>query len=123
MPMKAAKITFWVSTALIGLFIIPGVFFLNQPFALEGTKHLGLPLWFHWELGILKAIGAVVILLPFFGNRIKEWAYFGLFLDVCSACYALACVDGMKGSTFFPLVVFVLLVLSYWSHHRIHKVF
>ncbi len=121
--MKGIKITFWVSTILIGLFIIPGVFFLNDPFALEGTKHLGLPLWFHWELGILKPIGALAILLPFVGNRIKEWAYFGLFLDVCSAFYALAWVDGMKGSTFFPIIVLVLLIVSYWSHHRLNKVF
>ncbi len=121
--MKSVKIMFWISTILIGLFIIPGVFFLNTPFALEGTKHLELPLWFHWELGILKAIGALVLLLPFVGNRIKEWAYFGLFLDALSAFFALAWVDGMKGATFFPLVIFMILAISYWSHHKLNKVF
>jgi len=121
--MKGVKITFWISTSLIGLFIIPGVFFLNSTLAKEGIRHLDLPLWFHWELGILKAIGALVLLLPFAGNRIKEWAYFGLFLDVLSAFYALAWTDGMQGSTFFPLVIFVLLAVSYWSHHQLNKVF
>nr|WP_294861804.1 DoxX family protein [uncultured Fluviicola sp.] len=121
--MKGVKITFWVSTGLIGLFIIPGVFFLNTPFAKEVPNHLGLPTWFQWELGILKAIGALVLLLPFVGNRIKEWAYFGLFLDVLSASFALTWVDGLKGPSFFPLVIFAILAVSYWSHHKLHKVF
>lgn len=121
--MKGVKITFWISTGLIGLFIIPGVFFLNTPFAKAVPTHLGLPPWFQWELGILKAIGALVILLPFTGNRIKEWAYFGLALDMLSAVFALAWVDGITGATFFPLVVFAILAVSYWSHHKLHKVF
>lgn len=121
--MKSVKITFWISTLLIGLFIIPGIFFINTPFAMEGIKHLGLPMWFHWELGILKVVAAIVILLPFAGNRIKEWAYFGLFLDVLSAFFALAWVDGFIGSTFFPLIIFAILAVSYWSHHKLNKVF
>lgn len=121
--MRGIKITFWISTGLIGLFIIPGVFFLNSPLAKEGINHLDLPLWFHWELGILKAIGALVLLLPFAGNRIKEWAYFGLALDMLSAVFALAWVDGLRGTTFFPLVVLAVLAVSYWSHHKLNKVF
>ncbi|MGV3612480.1 MAG: DoxX family protein [Fluviicola sp.] len=121
--MKGVKITFWISTGLIGLFIIPGIFFLNTPLAKMVPTHLGLPDWFQWELGILKVIGAMVLLLPFAGNRLKEWAYFGLALDMLSAVFALAWVDGINGATFFPLVVFAILVVSYWSHHKIHKVF
>lgn len=35
--MKSVKITFWVSTILIALSIIPGVFFLNDIFTNVGA--------------------------------------------------------------------------------------
>ena len=41
--LKRDKIIYWVSTGILALFILPGIFFLNSSMAIEGTKHLGMP--------------------------------------------------------------------------------
>lgn len=117
---KSTKIIYWISTGLIALFILPGIFFLNSIMAIEGMQHLGMPLWFHWELGIAKFIGALVLILPFFPKRIKEWAYVGLAIDFISAFIGLTAVDGFSGAALFPLVTFALLVASYLTYHKLH---
>jgi hypothetical protein len=43
MKPKTTKIIYWISTGLLALFILPGIFFLNSPMAIEGTQHLGIP--------------------------------------------------------------------------------
>ncbi len=40
--MKAAKITYWISTIALALFILPGLFFMNSPEAVEGMAKVGL---------------------------------------------------------------------------------
>jgi hypothetical protein len=119
--MKKDKIIYWVSTGIIALFIIPGIFFLNTPMALEGTKHLGLPMWFHWELGIAKFVAGVLIILPFTPKLIKEWAYVGLGIDFISATIALIAVDGVSAMAFFPLFILVILVISYIYYHKLNS--
>ncbi len=119
MTLKTAKILYWISTSIIALFIIPGIFFLNTKMAIDGIQHLGLPYWFHIELGIGKFIGAVLLILPFTPKRIKEWAYVGLGIDFLSATIGLVAVDGAKGGSFAPLVFFAILLVSYICYHKI----
>jgi len=119
MNTKSTKIFYWISTALIALFIVPGIFFLNSPQATEGMKHLGLPLWFHYELGIGKFIGGLILLIPFFPKRIKEWAYVALGIDMLSAVIGLSYVDGFVPMSFVPLVTFAILLISYISFHKL----
>jgi hypothetical protein len=40
MSTKTAKIVFWVSTIILALFILPGLFYMNSELAQEGTAHL-----------------------------------------------------------------------------------
>ncbi|MXV14111.1 DoxX family protein [Hufsiella ginkgonis] len=117
---KADKIIYWVTTGLIALFIIPGIFFLNSEMALSGTRNLGLPMWFHWELGIAKFLGAVVLIVPFFPKRIKEWAYAGLGIDFISAAIANYAVYGIAGMWWFAVIWFAVLVISYIKFHKIY---
>lgn len=121
MNIKSTKIIYWISTGLIALFIIPGIFFLNSPQATEGIKHLGLPLWFHYELGIGKFIGGLILLIPFFPKRIKEWAYVALGIDMLSAVIGLTNVDGFVPMSFAPLVTFAILLISYISFHKLQN--
>jgi hypothetical protein len=53
--LKTTKIIYWISTAILALFIIPGIFFAGSEEALKGTAHLGFPRYFHWELSALKS--------------------------------------------------------------------
>jgi hypothetical protein len=116
---KKLKITYWISTGLIALFILPGIFFLNSPQAIEGTRHLGLPYWFHLELGIAKFFGGIILILPFFRGRLKEWVYAAFGIDALSAIIGLVSVDGFVVKSFAPLIFFALLLVSYSSYHRL----
>ncbi|WP_442587389.1 DoxX family protein [Pedobacter sp. AW31-3R] len=116
---KKTRIIYWTSTGILALFIIPGFFFAGSEMALKGTAHLGLPLWFHWELSIAKFIGGLVLILPFFPKRLKEWAYVGLGIDFISAFIAILAVDGAGGMWYSPIVCFVFLVLSYTTFHQL----
>ena len=118
MKPKTIKIVYWITTGLLALFILPGIFFLNSQMALEGTRHLGIPYWFHMELGIAKFIGGLILILPMIPMRIKEWAYVAFGIDFISATIGHLAVDGFILSSFEPLIVFVVLVVSYTCYHK-----
>ena len=119
MKPKTIKIIYWITTGLLALFILPGIFFLNTPFAIEGTKHLGIPYWFHIELGIGKFIGGLILILPMIPMRIKEWAYVAFGIDFISATIGHIAVDGAMPASFEPLIVLILLIISYTCYHKI----
>ena len=118
---KRTKIIYWITTGLLALFILPGIFFLNTPMAIEGTKHLGMPYWFHIELGIGKFIGGLILILPMIPNRLKEWAYVAFGIDSISALIGFLSVDGLQPMSFMPLIFFVILVMSYIYFHKINS--
>lgn len=118
---KSTKITYWISTAILAAFILPGVFYINSKMALEGTAHLGLPMWFHWELSIGKFIGGLILILPFFSNRIKEWAYVAFGIDFISALIAHIAVDGTTGLWYAPLIFIIILIVSYVTFHKLQE--
>ncbi len=117
--LKRDKIIYWVSTGLLALFILPGIFFLNSPMAIEGTKHLGMPYWFHVELGIGKFIGGLILILPMVPPRIKEWAYVAFGIDIISATIGQVAVDGFTPVSLEPLIFLLVLVVSYVYYHKI----
>lgn len=115
---KSTKIIYWVTTGLLALFTLVGSFFMNTPMAIEGTRHLGLPEWFRWELNIGHIIGAFILILPV-GKRIKEWAYVAIGIDYVSALIAHLSVDGAGFMSFTPLITFAILIVSYVCYHRL----
>jgi uncharacterized membrane protein YphA (DoxX/SURF4 family) len=116
------KITYWIATGLLALFILPGIFFINDPFAIEGSASLGIPYWLHLEVGIGKFIGGLLLIFPFVPRRIKEWAYVAFGIDFISAFIGHVAVFGMRAEALFPVVVFILLIVSYWSFHRMRLI-
>jgi len=120
-PKKSIKVAYWVSTGLLALFILPGVFFMNSPEAQEGTKHLGIPQWLALEIGIGHFIGGLILILPFIGKRIKEWAYVGCGIKYISALIGHLAIDGPVAVSFSPLVIFGLLLISYFTYHQLLK--
>jgi TM2 domain-containing membrane protein YozV len=117
-PTKKNKIIYWITTGLLALFIIPGIFFLNSEMALEGTKHMGMPMWFHWELGIAKFIGGVLLILPFTPLRLKEWTYVAFGIDFISAIIGNAAVDGVTPMLLSPVIMTIVLIISYVTWHK-----
>ena len=120
--MKAAKITFWVTTTLIFLFegVVPALTSQTQ-MAKDGISHLGYPAYFGTMLAVFKVLGALSLIIPQVPKRIKEWAYAGFAIDFIAAFVSLWAVDGFTGMTVFPLVVFGILILSYVNYHKLYS--
>lgn len=119
--MKKDKIIYWTTTTLIFLFegVLPALTGQSE-MAKEGIRHLGYPEYFGLMLVVFKVIGAIVLIVPQFPKRIKEWAYAGFGIDFICASVSHWAVDGLGGDTFFPLVVFAVLAVSYIYYHKIN---
>jgi hypothetical protein len=80
--------------------------------------HLGYPLYFIRLISVAKIIGAIAILLPFVPARVKEWAYFGFFIDLMTAAYSFRAV-GDPVSGWAPMFLFIaILIAAYLLHHK-----
>lgn len=118
--LKTTKIIYWVSTVALALFILPGIFFINTPMAIEGIRHVGpFPEWFRLEVSIATFLGGLVIALPWFGSRLKEWAYVGIGIVYISALIAHLVVDGFVAVSIMPVVTFAILATSYITYHKL----
>jgi hypothetical protein len=92
---KGIVIGFWIVTAL---FCLQSSFTayaqLCLPQVAEAFTHLGFPAYFRVELAWAKLLGVVMLLAPV-PARLKEWAYAGFAINLCSALVAhLAVGDG-----------------------------
>jgi hypothetical protein len=121
---RSDKIIFWVTTGLIFLVesVMPGLTF-NTALAKQGIAHLGYPDYFRLELTFFKVLGGLALIIPSVPARIKEWAYFGFVLDFISAFIGHVIIDGFDGQAMFPLLMLVILIISYVYYHKISKVF
>ena len=117
---KKNTIIYWISTGIIALFELSGAFFINSEMAKEGTRHLGLPEWFRWEVSIGHIIGGILLIVPIH-KRIKEWVYVAFGIDFISATIAYLSVDGFGMNALSPVIMFGLLVVSYIYYHKIQK--
>ncbi len=120
--MKPGTITilYWVCTIVFAALMLFSAAGGIQPTA-DTIKimHDGLdyPIYFIQFISVAKILGAIAILIPGL-NRIKEWAYAGLFFDLSGAIYS-----GIAVSGFDPLMLTLLIwvvpgVLSYYFWHR-----
>jgi hypothetical protein len=117
--MKKDKIIFWSATLIIFLFegVMPALTSQTE-LAKEGIRHLGYPEYFGNALVAFKILGSLILVIPQVPKRIKEWAYAGFSFDFIFATISLASVDGINGQTFFPLIVFAILAVSYIYYHK-----
>ncbi len=120
--MKTTKIIFWITTGLIFLFegVMPALTSQTE-LAKEGIRHLGYPEYFGVMLTVFKVLGSIVLILPNLPRKIKEWAYAGFAFDFIAACVSHWAVDGLNGLTFFPLIVFAVLIISYVQYDKIER--
>lgn len=119
---KALVITYWIATGLVSLFELSGAFYIDSELAREGMRHLQLPEWFRWEVSIGHIIGGILLIVPV-PPRIKEWTYVAFGIDFLSAFIAYMAIDGFGASAMSPVIMFVILVVSYVCYHKIHRPF
>ena len=119
---KANRIIYRISTWLLALFILPGIFFLNSPMATEWLNHVWpFPKWFMLEAGIWAFIGGLLLIIPrsIIWARLKEWAYVWLWITYISATIAHMTIDWfMNSMTLFAIWVFMILLISYIYFHK-----
>jgi DoxX-like family len=118
--MKKNKIIFWVATTLIFLFegVMPA-FFSQSEESREGFRHLGYPMYLITIITVFKVLGALALIIPQVPARIKEWAYAGFAIDFIGASASYLFVDGIGFNALFPLIVLVVLVVSYIYYHKL----
>lgn len=117
--MKSTKVIYWTTTALI--FLFEGVLVAltsRTELAVEGIRHLGYPDYFGPLLASFKVAGALVLIIPAFSGRLKEWAYAGFGFVFTSAAVSHGAVDGVGGQTIFPIIALGILITSYVTYHK-----
>lgn len=117
---KSTKVIYWITTVIIFLFegVMPALTSQTQ-LAKQGIQHLGYPQYFGNAFVIFKVLGTLVLIIPQIPNRIKEWAYAGFAFDFIFASISIWAVDGLSFLTFFPLIILVILIVSYITHEKL----
>lgn len=119
--MKKYKVYFWISTGFIFLMegVMPALTFQTE-LAKEGISHLGYPQYFGNALVIFKVLGVLALVITNLPKRIKEWAYAGFVFDFLFASISHGVVDGINFQTFLPLIVLLILMVSYINYNRLY---
>jgi hypothetical protein len=111
---KPRLIAYWICTVVIALLIGSGGLaqVLRLPQNVQGMTALGYPLHFIVLLGAWKVLGALTLLAP--GLRlVKEWAYFGIFVDLSGAVVAAAASGSGAFHILAPAILIGPLVASW----------
>ena len=109
----ARNITYWVTTGLVVLMSLFAAYayLSGGPQAVQGFAHVGYPQQLRVLLGIAKFLGAITLVVPGL-PKLKEWAYAGFtFAWIAAVVAHYLAKDGPRA--FAPLVLLVLLVISY----------
>jgi hypothetical protein len=118
--MKKTKILYWIITGLFAAFMlfsaIPDIMVVPDAVTMV-TDGLGYPKYIIPFLGVAKLLGAIAILIPGL-NRLKEWAYAGLFFDLAGATYSTISKEGFQLPVLFMVLPFSFLFLSYYLWHK-----
>jgi DoxX-like family len=121
MTQKAINITYWICTIIFaGLMIFSaagGVQPSKQAIAIIHDG-MGYPNYFIQFISVAKLVGAIVILIPGL-NRIKEWAYAGLFFDLAGATYSGIAASGKFDPLMLTMLIWIVPgILSYYLWHK-----
>lgn len=112
--MKKNKIIFWVSTSIVALMMLFSAFgyFTNTDMK-AAFVHLGFPDYFRIELGVLKVLGALALLIPIVPKKIKEFSYFGFVITFISAIVGHISTGDPLTNIIGPIVFLIILAISY----------
>ena len=121
MKPKTINILYWVFTILFAaLMIFSSVGGLKPTTQTSQVMHefMGYPVYFIQFISVAKLLGVVAILIPGL-NRVKEWAYAGLFFDITGAIYSGVASAGKFDPLMLTLLIWVIMgILSYYFWHK-----
>ena len=117
--MKKINVIYWIATCFIFLFegVMPAMTSQTE-LARQGISNLGYPAYFGIMLTIFKVLGSVALILPVVKGRLKEWIYAGFTFDFVCAAISNAVVYGIGFASIMPVIILVILVISYTFYHK-----
>ena len=118
--MKRINLAYWIITGLFSAFMVfssIGGITLNEQAVAYLHDHMGYPLYFIQIISVAKILGAVAILIPAW-PRVKEWAYFGFFVDLVVAVLSFIAVGDPASGWALMFIFIAVLIASYLLHHR-----
>lgn len=119
---KSTTIIYWIATIFFaGLMIFSSIGGIKPTEQTIQFLHdgLGYPIYFIQFISVAKLIGSIVILIPGL-NRVKEWAYAGLFFDLAGAIYSGVAVAGKVDPMMLMMLMWIVPgVVSYLLWQRI----
>ncbi len=119
MAAKRPIFLFWATTGLFCLVMAFSAYqYLSSPDMIAAFQHLGFPAYFRVQLAVFKFLGVLVLLLPVFPARIKDFAYAGFAISMVSAAIAHSCSGDPAMRVVLPLLFLGLLAISYFSYHK-----
>lgn len=114
------KLIYWTTTGIITAMMLFSAFgYFTNPDMKAAFVHLGYPNYFRIELGILKVLGALVLILPFISEKIKSFAYFGFALTFISAFIAHLSSGDPISVAIMPIVFLLILAVSHYYQDKI----
>lgn len=121
MKKQTINFLYWIFTVLFAAFMVWSSYSGIDP---EGQTlqflngYLGYPIYFIQFISVAKIIGSIVILIPGL-NKIKEWAYAGLFFDLFGAVFSVYMVQKkFDAGMLFILLPVLLGAVSYYFWNK-----
>jgi hypothetical protein len=111
---NARTIGYWATTAVVAIAFAAGAVFdlSGAPEVVAVIDRLGYPAYLATLLGFWKGLGVVALLVPRF-ERLKEWAYAGMFFDLSGAAVSHVAAGDAVSQTVVPLVLLGLVMASW----------
>jgi len=117
--MNKNKIIYWATTGIISAMMLFSAYgYFANPDMKAAFVHLGFPDYFRIELGVLKVLGALALILPMVSEKIKSFAYFGFALTFVSAFIAHIFSGDPIAVAIAPLVFLAILGISYYYQDK-----
>ncbi len=121
MTAKTTNLLYWIFTILfVGLMAFTAVpNLLNTPDSVKLIHdQLGYPTYFVPYIGFVKLLGCIALLIPGL-DKIKEWAYAGLFFDLTSSIYSGIAVSGSFDPMMLGMLAWIVPgILSYYFWNK-----
>lgn len=116
---------YFITTGIIAILVglLGGVMDIVQPQGVNDTAAaLGYPLYFFALLGVFKILGAIALFLPKQYDRIRDVAYAGFAFDFVFASFSHYSVNDGIVKIIIPLVLLVILSISFYLKDRLKKI-
>jgi len=107
---------YWISTIVIsGFLLLSSYTYFFSASTIAGIRDLGFPDFFRIQLGVLKVLAVIILVIPNVPVYVKDWAYAGVALFLITAFVAHIAHQDSVMIMILLVVLFGVLGLSRYS--------